>query len=76
MSAQGTPTGAQRVSAGRVPLFCDTALAGRVERVEAQLIARSSEAARRRAGTAGFDGRLLSIAVRGDSGDLRPGLYG
>ncbi len=54
MSAQGKPTGAQRVSAGRVPLFCDTALAGRIERVEAQLIARSSEAARRRVGTAGF----------------------
>ena len=53
MSAQGTPTGG-RVSAGRVPLFCDTALAGRIERAEAQLIARSSEAARRRVGTAGF----------------------
>jgi GNAT superfamily N-acetyltransferase len=35
-------------------LFCDTALAGRIERAEAQLIAGSSEAARRRAGTAGF----------------------
>ena len=54
MSAQGTPAGAQRVIAGRVPLFCDTALAGRIERVEAQLIAQGSEAARRRAGTAGF----------------------
>jgi len=54
MSAQGTPTRAPRLSAGRVPLFCDTALAGRIERVEAQLIARCSEAARRRAGTAGF----------------------
>ena len=54
MSAQGTPTCAPRRSAGRVPLFCDTALAGRIERVEAQLIAQSSEAARRRAGTAGF----------------------
>jgi hypothetical protein len=42
------------MSAGRVPLFCDTALAGRIERVEAQLIAQSSEAARRRAGTVGF----------------------
>jgi ribosomal protein S18 acetylase RimI-like enzyme len=42
------------MSAGRVPLFCDTALAGRIERVEAQLIAQSSEAARSRAGTAGF----------------------
>ncbi len=54
MSAQGTPICAPRMSAGRVPLFCDTALAGRIEGVEAQLIARSSEAARRRAGTAGF----------------------
>ena len=42
------------MSAGRVPLFCDTALAGRIERVEAELIARCSQAARRRAGTAGF----------------------
>ena len=40
--------------AGRLPLFCDTALAGRIELAEAQLIARASEAARRRAGTAGF----------------------
>jgi GNAT superfamily N-acetyltransferase len=52
--AQGTPTSAPRMSGGRVPLFCDTALAGRIERVEAELIARCSEAARRRAGTAGF----------------------
>jgi ribosomal protein S18 acetylase RimI-like enzyme len=37
-----------------VPLFCDMALARRIERVEAQLIAQSSEAARRRSGTAGF----------------------
>jgi ribosomal protein S18 acetylase RimI-like enzyme len=42
------------VIVGRVPLFCDTALAGRIERVEAQLIAQGSEASRRRAGTAGF----------------------
>jgi ketosteroid isomerase-like protein/GNAT superfamily N-acetyltransferase len=54
MSAQGTPTRAPGMSTGRVPLFCDTALAGRIERVEVQLIARSSEAARRRSGTAGF----------------------
>jgi GNAT superfamily N-acetyltransferase len=39
---------------GRVPLFCDTALAGRVERVEAQLITGCCEAARRRTGAAGF----------------------
>src|SRR5215831_16479712 len=51
---QGTSTRAPRISAGRVPLFCDTALAGRIERVEAQLIAQASEAARRRTGTAGF----------------------
>jgi hypothetical protein len=38
----------------REPLFCDTALAGRIERVEAQFIAESSQAARRRAGAAGF----------------------
>jgi len=54
MSAQGTPTHGPRMSAGRVPLFCDTALAGRIERAEAQFLAQSSEAARRRAGTAGF----------------------
>jgi ribosomal protein S18 acetylase RimI-like enzyme len=54
MSAQGTPTSAPRISGGRVPLFCDTALAGRIERVEAQLIAQSSEAARHRSGATGF----------------------
>jgi ribosomal protein S18 acetylase RimI-like enzyme len=42
------------MSTGRVPLFCDAALARRIERAEAQLIAEASEAARRRAGTAGF----------------------
>jgi GNAT superfamily N-acetyltransferase len=41
--------------ADRLPLFCDTALAERIERVEAQLIAEASKAARRRrADTAGF----------------------
>jgi len=54
LSAQGTPTHAPRVSAVRTPLFCDTALAGRIERAEVQLIAQSSEAARRRTGMAGF----------------------
>src|SRR6184192_1960718 len=38
----------------RVPLFCDTALAGRIERVESQLNAQCNQAARRRAGTSGF----------------------
>ena len=54
MSAQGTPTRAPRMSPGRAPLFCDTALAGRIERVESQLIAQCNQAARRRAGMAGF----------------------
>jgi len=69
MSAQGTPARAAGMSAGRVPLFCDTALAGRIERVEAQLIAQSSNAARRRAGTAGFvipiTGGVVSFADEG-----------
>jgi GNAT superfamily N-acetyltransferase len=39
----------------RSPLFCDTALAARIERVEADLIAASTRAARRRRGdAAGF----------------------
>jgi len=50
-------------------LFCDTALAGRIELAEAQLIARASEAARRRAGTAGFvipiAGGIASFAEAG-----------
>jgi GNAT superfamily N-acetyltransferase len=37
------------MSAGRLPLFCDLALAERIERVESQLIAASSRAAQRRA---------------------------
>jgi GNAT superfamily N-acetyltransferase len=43
------------MNAGRLPLFCDIALAERIERVEAQLIAKASEAARgRNAGAPGF----------------------
>jgi GNAT superfamily N-acetyltransferase len=38
------------MNAGRLPLFCDIALAERIERVEAQLIAKASEAARGRSG--------------------------
>jgi ribosomal protein S18 acetylase RimI-like enzyme len=58
------------MNAGRLPLFCDTALAERIERVEAQLVARSSEAARRRrTGTAGFvipiGGGVASFAEEG-----------
>jgi GNAT superfamily N-acetyltransferase len=58
------------VNAGRLPLFCDTALAERIERAEAQLIARASKAARhRRADTAGFvipfAGGVASFAEEG-----------
>jgi GNAT superfamily N-acetyltransferase len=43
------------VTGERLPLFCDTELAGRIERAEAQLIARANEAAaRRRPEAAGF----------------------
>ena len=43
------------MNTGRLPLFCGTALAERIERAEAQLIATGSEAAhRRRADAAGF----------------------
>ena len=48
------------MSAGRFPLFCDTALAGRIERAEAQLVAEASEAARRRGADAG--GFVMTIA--------------
>jgi ribosomal protein S18 acetylase RimI-like enzyme len=58
------------VNDGRLPLFCDTALAERIERAEAQLIAKASEAARqRRADTAGFvipvSGGVASFAEEG-----------
>jgi ribosomal protein S18 acetylase RimI-like enzyme len=36
------------MNAGRFPLFCDTALAERIERAEAQLVAKGSEAAHHR----------------------------
>ena len=58
------------MSGGRVPLFCDTALARRIEQAEAQLIAEASQAARRRpADTAGFvipvAGGVASFAEHG-----------
>ncbi|MEW2081021.1 hypothetical protein [Streptomyces sp. NPDC005283] len=58
------------MNAERLPLFCDAALAERIERVETQLIARGSEAARRRrAGTSGFvipiAGGVASFAEEG-----------
>ena len=58
------------MSAGRFPLFCDTALAGRIERAEAQLVAEASEAARRRTADAGgfvipIDGGVASFAEEG-----------
>jgi GNAT superfamily N-acetyltransferase len=52
-----------------MPLFCDTALAARIERVETQLIALCSNAARRRTASAGFvipvAGGLASFACPG-----------
>src|SRR5215467_4099964 len=69
MPTQGTPISAPRANAGRSPLFCDTALAGRIERAEAQLIAEASEAARRRTEAAGFvipiAGGVASFAGQG-----------
>jgi len=43
-----------QLSAARVPLFSSTELAARIEAAEADLIARCSEAASRRAGAGGF----------------------
>ena len=54
VSAPGTPVTAPRTPSGRQSLFCDTALARRIEQAEAQLITAASQAARRRAGPAGF----------------------
>src|SRR6266545_4981417 len=59
-----------RVNADRLPLFCDTALAERIERVEAQLVAEAGEAARRRgADRSGFvihvAGGVASFAEEG-----------
>jgi GNAT superfamily N-acetyltransferase len=57
------------VNADRTPLFCSTALAQRIERAEAQLIAEASRAASARAGTAGFviplSGGVASFAEDG-----------
>ncbi|MGW6056674.1 GNAT family N-acetyltransferase [Streptomyces sp. NPDC055189] len=48
------------MDADRLPLFCDTALAERIERVEAQLIAKGSEATRRR--RADSEGFVMPLA--------------
>jgi len=58
------------MNAGRLPLFCDTALAERIERVEAQLVAKGSQAAHHRAvDSAGFvipvAGGVASFAEEG-----------
>jgi GNAT superfamily N-acetyltransferase len=60
----------QDLGMGRLPLFCSTALAERIERVEAQLIANASKATRRRkADPAGFvipiAGGVASFAEQG-----------
>jgi GNAT superfamily N-acetyltransferase len=46
----------------RLPLFCDIALAGRIERAEAQLVAAASGAAARRGGGGGGAGFVIPIA--------------
>ena len=57
------------MNTSRSPLFCDAALAERIERVETQLIARGSEASHRRGDTAGFvipvAGGVASFAEEG-----------
>ncbi len=62
--------GAREILApARVPLFCDTALAGRIERAEADLITRCCQAARLRSGAEGFAipiaGAVASFAGEG-----------
>jgi GNAT superfamily N-acetyltransferase len=53
-AAQLFPQSVRLRPGGRMttPLFCDVALAGRIERVEAQFVSASSDAARRRRGDA------------------------
>src|SRR5437773_11125609 len=47
--------GVPSTAAGRLPMFCDTALARRIEQAEARLIESASHAAHRRTGNqAGF----------------------
>ena len=57
------------MTACRLPLFCDTALAARIERAEAEFIAKASEAAGRRAGAAALVipicGGVASFAAEG-----------
>jgi ribosomal protein S18 acetylase RimI-like enzyme len=50
------------VSEARTPLFCDTALAARIEQAEAQLVSTASQAAHRR--TAGMDRRTAETSHR------------
>ena len=57
------------MTARRLPLFCDTALAERIERAEAEFIETASDAAGRRTGAAGFVipvcGGIASFAAEG-----------
>jgi GNAT superfamily N-acetyltransferase len=63
------PGARQALASARLPLFCDTALAGRIERAEAQLITGCCEAARRRTRADGFvipvAGAVASFAGEG-----------
>lgn len=61
MSQEGHDDGSQTADADRVPLFCGSDLAARIERAEAKLIAEATEAARRRRA----DGSGFVIPVAG-----------
>ena len=62
---------------GRGRLSCDTALAGRIERAEADPITGCCEAARRRTGADGFTiaiaGAVASFAGEGSPDNMRAG---
>ena len=69
METVNDPGARRALAPGRAPLFCDTTLAGRIERAEAQLITGCCEAARRRTGADGFAipvaGGVASFAGQG-----------
>lgn len=60
MSQEVDDAGSRTAGADRVPLFCGSDLAARIERAEAQLIAEATEAARRRRADGG--GFVIPVA--------------
>ena len=59
-------------SSGGMPLFCDTALAARIERAEARLMAAASEAAHRRAVGGAVTGTADGSGAPGPAGFVIP----